>query len=378
CELVSMVNCSRYLPPVPTQGGGRGGSSRLLFHCIIRISVLCSFICVSLLSNSMLLLVFRRKPPLLQVANRFILNLLIADLLQTAVVMPWVVAGSLPSFWPLSDHLCTAMVTLMHLFAYASINTIVLVSVDRYLSIIYPLSYPNKMTTLWGAMFILATWLVSLIQSTPPAFGWGDIGFDRDSSLCLILWNSSASYTALNILLSFLFPGAILVACYGMVFRAARRQNALVHPMRPRIPEPEEDDVDRKDPKPSFHMIPRRRLFKPSPYHCKAARVIFVIITSFILCMGPYCVLAIVSSVVGPAHPWVNTWVFLLFFLQCCLHPYTYGYMHKSIKKELAFLLLRLFCRGPIGQNSSMDNNFPMADSRTFHSHYSVASAWKA
>ncbi|XP_072481864.1 probable G-protein coupled receptor 101 [Notamacropus eugenii] len=379
--------------------GSEGHSMISLFHCIVRISLLSSFICVSLLGNTLLLLVFRRKPQLLQVANRFILNLLIADLFQTAVVMPWVVAGSLPSFWPLSQNLCTTMVTLMHLFAYASINTIIVVSIDRYLSIIYPLSYPNKMTSTWGGMFILGTWIISLIQSAPPAIGWGEIDFDKESSLCIVVWSSSVSYTILNILLSFLCPVAILVGCYGMVFRAARRQNALVHPMRPRnLQEPveessvaveegseeEEEDGDGIIPIPrSFQASPQRCPAKPNPYHCKAARVIFVIIASFILCIGPYCMLAAISAGVGAAPPWVNSCISLLFFLQCCLHPYTYGYMHKSIKKELTLALLGLFCkRPPRGQNSSTDNNFAMTmtmtESRTFPSHFSLTPAWKS
>ncbi|XP_074060691.1 putative G-protein coupled receptor 101 [Macrotis lagotis] len=385
-------------------GNGNGDGSEApsmisLFHCIVRISLLSSLICVSLLGNLLLLLVFRRKPQLLQVANRFILNLLVADLFQTAVVMPWVVAGSLPSFWPLSQNLCTTMVTLMHLFAYTSINTIIVVSIDRYLSIIYPLSYPNKMTTSWGGMFILGTWIVSLIQSAPPAMGWGEIDFDKDSSLCVVVWSSSASYTVMNILLSFLCPVAILVGCYGMVFQAARRQNAIVHPVRPRsLEEPieenpvagdlaseeEEEDGDGILTIPrSFQANPRRCSAKPKPYYCKAARVIFVIIASFILCIGPYCLLAAVSAGVGAAPPWINSCIFLLFFLQCCLHPYTYGYMHKSIKKELTLALLGLFCKKPPrGHNSSTDNNFAMTmtmtESRAFPSHFSLTSAWKS
>ncbi|XP_068930099.1 probable G-protein coupled receptor 101 [Petaurus breviceps papuanus] len=375
-----------------------GHSMISLFHCIVRISLLSSFIFLSFLGNALLLLVFRRKPQLLQVANRFILNLLVADLFQTAVVMPWVVAGSLPSFWPLSQNLCTTMVTLMHVFAYASINTIIVVSIDRYLSIIYPLSYPNKMTSTWGGMFILGTWIISLIQSVPPAIGWGEIDFDKDSSLCVVVWSSSPSYTVMNILLSFLCPVAILVGCYGMVFRAARRQNALVHPMRPQnLQEPveesnvaveegseEEEDGDGIIPIPrSFQSSPRRCPAKPNPYHCKAARVIFVIIASFILCLGPYCMLAAVSAGVGAAPPWVNSCIFLLFFLQCCLHPYTYGYMHKSIKKELTLALLGLFCKKPPrGQNSSTDNNIAMTvtmiESRTFPSHFPSTPAWKS
>ncbi|XP_001514086.2 probable G-protein coupled receptor 101 [Ornithorhynchus anatinus] len=372
-------------------GGGRGGRAPLgLGHCVVRILLLSALVCLSLLGNVALFVVFQRKPQLLQVANRFIFNLLVADLLQTVLVIPWVMAGSLPALWPLDQRLCATMVTLMHLFAFASVNTIIVVSVDRYLAIIHPLSYPSKMTPQRGNVLILGTWLCSVIQSTPPLYGWGQIAFDWRNALCTVVWGSSASYAALSAASSFLCPVAIMLGCYGMVFRAARRQNALVHPMQAGDPEDRVDNLeDRTDESSSSgssttatsasHPAPRMCPGRSSAYHCKAARVIFIIIASYILGMGPYSILSIVSSETEAAVPqWAFSVILLLFFLQCCIHPYIYGYMHKSIKKEFVILLFRFFCKKVQPQNSTSDPYFTVADGRTFPSHFSTTSAWKS
>ncbi|CDQ70047.1 unnamed protein product [Oncorhynchus mykiss] len=306
-----------------------------------------AIVCVSLFGNVVVLLVFQRKPQLLHVANRFVLNLLLADLLQTVLVMPFAIAATMPGVWPLDARLCQALVVLMHLFAFAGVNTIIVVSVDRYLAIIHPLSYPTRMTPHLGTNLIACTWVLSLLQSTPPLYGWGAIDFDRRHNVCSVVWSSSLSYSALVATFSFWLPVLIMLGCYWMVFRAARRQNALVHPIQ-------------------THSKHRR-----FHYHCKAARVVFVIMASYILSMGPYSVLntmSIRSSAAVP--PWLASLALVLFFLQCCLHPYIYGYMHRSVRKEFLALLCGPLCRqGLLFHTSAQDSCFTVTDGRSTQPH---------
>ncbi|XP_075043401.1 putative G-protein coupled receptor 101 [Mixophyes fleayi] len=334
---------------------------------ILRIALIISLLCLSLFGNIMLLVVFHRKPQLLQVANRFIFNLLVADLLQTVLVMPCVIVTSLPDIWPLEHGLCGAVVVLMHLFAFAGVNTITVVSVDKYLAIIHPLSYPTKMTPKRGSLLIFFTWILSAFQSTPPLYGWGKVEFDFQSHYCKVLWASSYSYTLLSALFSFILPVSIMLACYGMVFRAARRQNALVHPVQA-------NGCDRSDGTRSSALNAHDKTSHHRPlYHCKAAKVIFAILSSYIISMGPYSVLSIVSSCASTIIPkWVTSIVLVLFFLQCCIHPYIYGYMHKSLKKEFLLLLHGFFCKQVHPQNAIVDSYIILTDGRIFQSHFST------
>lgn len=163
-------------------------------HGIIHSSVLLIFFTASFLGNIVRALVLQRKPQILQVTNHFILKLLVTDLLQVSLVAPWVVATSMPFLWPLNSHFCTALVSLTHLFAFASVNTIIVVSVDRYLSIIHPLSYPAKMTPCRGYM-LYGTWIMAILQSTPPLYGWGQASFDEHNALCSMIWGGPVPAT---------------------------------------------------------------------------------------------------------------------------------------------------------------------------------------
>lgn len=442
-----------------------------LAHGIIRATVLFVFLAVSFVGNVVLGYVLNRKPQLMQVSNRFIFNLLVTDLLQITLVAPWVMATSIPAFWPLNSQFCTALVSLTHLFAFASVNTIVVVSVDRYLCIIHPLSYPSMMTSRRAYMLLHGTWIVAVLQSTPPLYSWGQATFDERNALCSMIWGASPIYTIISAVSFIVVPLAVMIGCYSAVFGAARRQHALLYNVKNRSlgvrakdsAKPEnrrgvkkrdeyqdenefqsEDEgqaktkesslkveegpmeargVAKKTKERSLYLSPciseskgsdevsngsteglgnsseflvsspgrtesnqcnidlgeddiesgmddthfgeddaeavnipeslpgSRRNSNCDPplprcYQCKAARVIFLIIFSYVISLGPYCFLAVLAvwvDVQTQVPQWVITLIIWLFFLQCCIHPYIYGYMHQGIKKEINEVLRKLF-----------------------------------
>ncbi|XP_041052136.1 probable G-protein coupled receptor 101 [Carcharodon carcharias] len=334
---------------------------------LLRIVLVSTILCTSLFGNTMVLMVLQRKPQLLHVANRFVFNLLLADLLQTVTVMPLVIMGSVPGIQPLNRGLCKVLVVLMHLFAFAGVNTIVVVSIDRYLAIIHPLSYPTRMTPRRGNNLIVFTWLLGTAQSTPPLYGWGQVGYDGHN-FCSLIWPSSPSYTLLTTLFTFWLPVSIMLGCYWMVLRAARRQNALVHPANPNI-QPRGSDMTNTS---IFSLRPRAR-HRSFHCRCKAARVVFVIMSSYILSMGPYSILSTMTiSSSTPSPPWLTTLALILFYCQCCIHPYIYGYMHRNIRREFLILLCGSCCRQLQPRNSQLDGYFTMTDGKISHSRFST------
>lgn len=356
--------------------------------CVVKMVLISIIVCVSLFGNVVVLLVFQRKPQLLHVANRFVLNLLLADLLQTILVMPFAMAATVPSVWPLDVRLCQALVVLMHLFAFTGVNTIIVVSIDRYLAIIHPLSYPTRMTPHLGTNLIICTWVLSFLQSTPPLYGWGAIVFDRHHNMCSVVWSFSLSYSVVVSSFSFWLPVLIMLGCYWMVFRAARRQNALVHPIQSQSysqPSPQDfqgqSSPHRQPHGPtagspggqySTRGYPVRVRHRRFHYHCKAARVVFVIMASYVLSMGPYSILNTISMSPRASIPsWLSSVALVLFFLQCCLHPYIYGYMHRSVRKEFLALLCGLFCKqSRPRQSSAVESCFTTTEGRSAAHHH--------
>lgn len=437
-----------------------------LAHGIIRATVLFAFLAVSFVGNVVLGYVLNHKPQLMQVSNRFVFNLLITDLLQITIVAPWVIATSIPAFWPLNSEFCTALVSLTHLFAFASVNTIMVVSVDRYLCILHPLSYPSMMTNRRANKLLQGTWFLAILQSTPPLYNWGQATFDERNALCSMIWGGSPVYTMISVASFIIVPLAVMIGCYSAVFGVARRQHALLYnnaksrslgviakdsvktenrrgikkrdefqdenefqsegggqaktkveegPMeasgivkktkerslylRAGISQSKgseevsngsteglgtssefligsrgrtesnqcnidlgDDDIEAGMDESHFSeddakavniqesLQASRRNSNSNPplppcYQCKAARVIFLIISSYMISLGPYCFIAVLAvwvDVQTKVPQWAITIIIWLFFLQCCIHPYVYGYMNQSIKKEVNEVVRKL------------------------------------
>ncbi|XP_041493289.1 probable G-protein coupled receptor 101 [Microtus oregoni] len=335
-----------------------------LAHGIIRATVLFAFLAVSFVGNVVLGYVLNHKPQLMQVSNRFVFNLLITDLLQITIVAPWVIATSIPAFWPLNSQFCTALVSLTHLFAFATVNTIMVVSVDRYLCIIHPLSYPSMMTTRRAHKLLQGTWFLAILQSTPPLYNWGQATFDERNALCSMIWGGSPVYTMISVASFIVVPLAVMIGCYSAVFGVARRQHALLYNnaksrslgvrakdsvktenrrgIKKRDEFQDENEFQSKDGgRRNSNCNPPL----PPCYQCKAARVIFLIIFSYMISLGPYCFIAVLAvwvDVQTKVPQWAITIIIWLFFLQCCIHPYVYGYMNQSIKKEINEVLRKL------------------------------------
>ena len=108
-----------------------------------------------------------------------LLSLATADLLICIIVLPiTIITGIADDFvFGGSDYVrCQVcqMGLLFHIFSIASMYTVALMSVDRFLYIWKPLRYKNYVI---GRPFIAAAWLLSIAVSVTPLFGFGAIIF---------------------------------------------------------------------------------------------------------------------------------------------------------------------------------------------------------
>jgi len=122
--------------------------------------------------------------------NWFIASLAVSDLLLGLVVMPFSLARELMGFWVFGPLWCDIHEAIDVLLTTASINTLCLISLDRYWSITQAVSYLKKRTPKRGAFMIAFVWIFSAAVSLPPLFGW------KKQSPTITVANSSLSSTS--------------------------------------------------------------------------------------------------------------------------------------------------------------------------------------
>lgn len=192
--------------------------------------VVLSAICVT--GNVTLLTIVCRTKHLRIVSNVLIVNLSVADLLTSLIVLP---AFSASLFRPGSvspggngdgaQSACTAIGLVTQLLSMEAISTVGTIALDRYVSICHPLRYQTFVTRPKMAAVVSVTWLQSVVLALLPLTGFGRYRF-RSSLLPLcgldLLSNRAFSFLVLCIVIA---PSFLIVGlCYGSIFKAARVQ----------------------------------------------------------------------------------------------------------------------------------------------------------
>lgn len=97
--------------------------------------------------------------------NLLIINLALADLLFIVFCVPFTASDYALPFWPFGDAWCKIVQYLVIVTAYASVYTLVLMSLDRYLAVVHPItsmSIRTEANTYWA---IAVTWVGTYFKS---------------------------------------------------------------------------------------------------------------------------------------------------------------------------------------------------------------------
>ncbi|KAM5243342.1 G-protein coupled receptor 26 isoform 1-T2 [Hipposideros larvatus] len=183
---------------------------------------------VSLLSNALVLLCLlhsaniRRQAPAL-----FTLNLTCGNLLCTVVNMPLTLAGVVAQRQPAGDRLCRLAAFLDTFLATNSMLSMAALSIDRWVAVVFPLSYRAKMRLRDAALMVAYTWLHALtFPAAALALSW--LGFHQLYASCTLCSRRPderlrfAVFTGAFHALSFLLSFVVLCCTYLKVLKVAR------------------------------------------------------------------------------------------------------------------------------------------------------------
>ncbi|XP_035210757.1 neuropeptide SIFamide receptor-like [Stegodyphus dumicola] len=165
------------------------------------------------------------------VTNYFIVNLAIADMLVILFCIPATLTSNLVTPWILGLFLCKAVAYLQGVSVCASVNTLVSISVDRFLAICFPMRC--QITSRGCRVIITAIWLFSFTITLPWTvyFKLLLIGRTEDNDqlyVCREIWPTERMgviyFIVANLVLCYLFPLTIILLCYIFIWRTVWRR----------------------------------------------------------------------------------------------------------------------------------------------------------
>lgn len=188
---------------------------------IVLSFVLSIFVIFGVLGNILVILSVACHRSLRTVTHYFIVNLAVADLLLSSTVLPFSAIFEMLGHWVFGRVFCDVWAAMDVLCCTASIMSLCVISVDRYIGVSYPLRYPAIVTEKRALLALMGIWALSITISIGPLFGWKEPAPENEY-VCKI--TEEPGYAIFSAVGSFYLPLVVILVMYCRVYVVARRE----------------------------------------------------------------------------------------------------------------------------------------------------------
>ncbi|XP_047215540.1 chemerin-like receptor 1 [Girardinichthys multiradiatus] len=260
------------------------------------------------------------------------LNLAMADFLFTAFLPLSVTYTAMDFHWPFGKFMCKLNTTISFLNMFASVYILVVISVDRCVSVVWPVWSQNHRNVRKASYVSLCVWALALILSAP-YFVFRDTGPSYENENIINCFNNFAlsddsenrSVAELQLfrhkvmsitrfLLGFVIPFSVIVSCYAVIIHHLRRNRTL------------------------------------ASQSSRPIKIIAAIIITFFLCWAPFHILGLIELVSHIINHETLIHIIMigvpiatsLAFLNSCLNPLLYVFMGQDFKDKVRKSILKV------------------------------------
>ena len=105
------------------------------------------------------------------------------------VVLPFSAMYEIFTIWIFGKVWCSIWLAVDVWMCTASILHLVIISLDRYIAVTHPITYPNLMTSKKAKLLILGAWIISFVVCFPPLVGWNDRSESPTMEILRNIWS---------------------------------------------------------------------------------------------------------------------------------------------------------------------------------------------
>ncbi|KAM4560791.1 trace amine-associated receptor 13c-like [Fundulus diaphanus] len=286
-------------------------SVSLVFHLTLSsISLLTVFL------NLLVIISIYHFKKLHSPTNILLLSLAVSDCMVGFLISFQIVL--IDGCWYLGDIMCAFYFILDYVITTVSIGTMVLISVDRYIAICYPLHYPSKVTEERAKMCVSVFWMCSilyhcvLLRDNLQHPG----RYNSCSGECLVFLDYIGG--VFDLLSSFICPVTLIILLYVRVFVVVVSQAREM-----------QSHVAAASLQGSVKVTAKKS-------EMKAAIILGVVVVVFLICTCPYFCVTLIAEDAAVSSSSV---VFLLFYFNSTLNPLIYALFYPWFRKSVKLIL---------------------------------------
>ncbi|XP_077312216.1 N-formyl peptide receptor 2-like [Lithobates pipiens] len=255
------------------------------------------------------------------------LSLAFADFTFSLFLPLIVTYVALDFHWPFGSFMCKFHLFSLYLNLSASVLQLTVISIDRCISVVFPVWCRNHRTVRLAVKVVVAIWIVSLLLNV--SYFTNTHIYDADDKFvyCFVDWLMHEVQIMIRFIVLFVIAFTIIIFCYTVIFLRIRRN---------------------------------RRVTSTKPF-----KVIAAVIISFFICWFPYHVFSIMNSY--GSYIWdYNYWFLIeisrrvttfLAYSNSCINPLLYVFIGQDFKQKFWSAIKSAFERTFIEDGNLADRN---------------------
>lgn len=291
------------------------GLKRPRSEAVLLYALLSCIIVLTVTLNLLVIISISHFKQLHAPTHLLLLSLAISDLLVGLLVMPVEMIRLVETCWLMGDFVCALSYIVGFSLTSASVGNMVLISIDRYTAICFPLHYASIITRGRVEVCVCLCWAGSILYNglilkdhlRQP---------DKHKSChgeCLVVIDYVSG--TIDLVVTFIGPCSVIFVLYARVFVTAVSQ---AQALRTRV-------------------LPAERV-RAKKSERKAARTLGIVILVFLMSFCPYYYPSLAGQdISNDASPWAAvSWVL---YFNSCLNPLIYAFFYPWFRKAIKHII---------------------------------------